>query len=747
MALVIGTTLENRYRIEELLGQGGMGAVYRAYDTRLQQAVAIKENTMAVPGISLEVVEASRRQFEREALMLARLRHPNLPRVIDHFVTPEGNQYLVMDFIEGDDLAHIIARGGPLPEAQAIAWISQACSALEYLHTQDPPIIHRDIKPQNIKVTPKGQVFLVDFGIAKIGEVSKTMTGALGVTPGFSPPEQYAMTGTDARSDIYALGATLYALLTAQTPPESVVREFGEKQLVPPRQLNNTVSPAVQQAVFKAMETRPTNRPQSVVEFRRMLERPEGARKLFGSAPPTQLRGTAAADVRADKRIPAASPPGPAPSPIVPPRSAVPPAYAESRRAKHDPLPLLLAGVGIVAIVLVVLIVVATSNSKGAGILALMPAPTMTAEPTKSPVASSTPVPATNAIEPTKFSEPTHVPVAQPSAIAPGAGAPASQKVKIGLVTDVGGVNDKSFNQSAWAGAQKGATEFGLDVKFIESKQPTDYEKNIDQFATEGYQYIIAAGFLMGDATAIKAKQYPNIKFAIIDNAYFPTKGVAYCDDTKKDCYDDGGLKNVTSLMFQEDQVGYLAGVLAAGMSKTGTVCTVSGMEIPPVQRFVIGFQNGAKWMKADTKTLNVYIPSFTDPAKGKETGQSMIGQGCDVVFGVGGNTGNGGLLAAKEKGLMAIGVDVDQYDTYPEVRDALLSSAAKNADAAVYNYLKSIKDGSVEAGIMTADLSNGGVGLAPYHDWDSKIPQAVKDKVKEAADNLKSGNLATGYK
>jgi basic membrane protein A len=323
----------------------------------------------------------------------------------------------------------------------------------------------------------------------------------------------------------------------------------------------------------------------------------------------------------------------------------------------------------------------------------------------------------------------------------------ATGKLKVGLVTDVGGVNDKSFNQSAWEGTQKATKEFGWDAKFIESKQPTDYEKNIDQFATEKYDVIVTVGFLMGDATAIKAKQYPNIKFAIIDNAYFPTKGVAYCDDTKKDCYADGGLTNVTSLMFQEDQVGFLAGVLAGGMTKTGTVCTVSGMEIPPVVRFVVGFQNGAKWMKADAKTLNVYIPSFTDPAKGKETGQSMISQGCDVVFGVGGNTGNGGLLAAKEKGLMAIGVDVDQYNTYPEVKDALISSAAKNVDAAVYTYLKSVNDKSSKAGMFTANLQNGGVGLAPFHDWDSKIPQAVKDKIKTAGDDLKSGKLQTGYK
>lgn len=322
-----------------------------------------------------------------------------------------------------------------------------------------------------------------------------------------------------------------------------------------------------------------------------------------------------------------------------------------------------------------------------------------------------------------------------------------STKLKVGLVTDTGGVNDKSFNQSAWEGVQKAGTDLNLDVKYIESKQPTDYDKNIDEFATEKYDVIITVGFLMGDATAAKAKQYPNIKFAIIDNAYFPTKGSAACPDTVKDCYNDGGLKNVTSLMFQEDQVGFLAGVVAAGISKTGTICTVSGMEIPPVVRYVVGYQNGAKWVNPNIKTLNVYIPSFVDPAKGKETAVSMISQGCDVVFGVGGNTGNGGLLAAKEAGLAAIGVDVDQYNTYPEVKDALVTSAQKNVNVAVYEYLKSVVAKTDKAGVLTANIQNGGVGLAPYHDWDSKVPQAVKDKVKEATDGLKAGTLTTGYK
>ncbi len=327
-----------------------------------------------------------------------------------------------------------------------------------------------------------------------------------------------------------------------------------------------------------------------------------------------------------------------------------------------------------------------------------------------------------------------------------GAGG-GGKALKVGLVTDTGGVNDKSFNQSAWEGVQKAAKEFGMDAKYIETKQQTDYEKNIDQFATEGYDVIVTVGFLMGDATAAKAKQYPNIKFAIIDNAYFPTKDSKACADTVKDCYDDGGLKNVTSLMFQEDQAGFLAGVVAAGISKTGVICSVSGMEIPPVVRFVTGYQNGAKWVNPNIQTLNVYIPSFIDPTKGKETGQSMIGQKCDVVFGVGGNTGNGGLLAAKEAGLAAIGVDVDQYNTYPEVKDALVTSAAKNVDVAVYEYLKAVKGGTAKAGMSTANLSNGGVGLAPFHDWDSKVSADIKAKVQEATDGLKSGKLATGYK
>jgi basic membrane protein A len=372
------------------------------------------------------------------------------------------------------------------------------------------------------------------------------------------------------------------------------------------------------------------------------------------------------------------------------------------------------------------------------------PAATAVAQATEAVAATEAPA-ATEAATEAAAEAATEAPAATEAATTE-AGGETGTKLKIGLVTDTGGVNDKSFNQSAWAGVQKAAEEFGWDSRYIESKQPTDYEKNIDQFATEDYDVIVTVGFLMGDATAAKAIQYPDVKFAIVDYSYFPTQGAKVCDDTKKDCYDDGGLKNVTSLMFQEDEVGFLAGVVAAGMSKTGTVCTVAGMEIPPVVKFVVGYEAGAKWMNPDAKGLHVYIPSFTDPARGKEVGNSMIDQGCDVVFGAGGNTGNGGLLAAKEKGLYAIGVDVDQYNTYPEVKDVLLTSATKNVDVAVYEYLKTVKDGSAKPGILTANIQNAGIGLAPYHDLESVVPDTVKAKVEEATAGLKDGSIKTGY-
>ncbi len=263
MTLPTGHILISRYRIVKLLGQGGFGAVYRAWDMRLHVALALKEN--------LDTSPDAIHQFSREASILANLRHPNLPRVTDHFELPGQGQYLVMDFVEGEDLFSMLQRLGRIPEAQAVTWIGQVCDALAYLHTQQPPVIHRDIKPANIKITPQGQAMLVDFGIAKVFNAnSPTTKGARAVTPGYSPYEQYGRGVTDARSDIYALGATLYVLVTGQEPVESIERLAGTP-MPEPRTLVPAISPAIETAILKAMAVTAPQRFQAAAEFRAAL--------------------------------------------------------------------------------------------------------------------------------------------------------------------------------------------------------------------------------------------------------------------------------------------------------------------------------------------------------------------------------------------------------------------------------------------------------------------------------------------
>ncbi|MBG0787198.1 MAG: serine/threonine protein kinase, partial [Anaerolineaceae bacterium] len=200
MSLVINSLLKERYRINAVLAQSGMGTVYQAYDETLNIQVAVKENRYTT--------EVHSRQFRNEATLLAGLRHPNLPRVIDHFVLPDQGEYLVMDLIAGQDLQQCLGGlGQPMPEDAVIQIGVAVCQALEYLHSRKPPIIHRDIKPANLKQTPDGQIVLVDFGLAKLFQQGeKTTTGAAGSTSGYSPIEQYGQGVTDARSDLYALG-------------------------------------------------------------------------------------------------------------------------------------------------------------------------------------------------------------------------------------------------------------------------------------------------------------------------------------------------------------------------------------------------------------------------------------------------------------------------------------------------------------------------------------------------------------
>lgn len=260
-----GTILNNRYRLICVLGCGGMGAVYLAEDLTLYgRKVAVKEN--------FDISPEGKRQFETEARILAELSHPNLPKVFDYF-TSGGKQYVVMDYVAGEDLLKLIERNGPQELEEALKWFWQVCNAIEYLHSQMPPVIHRDIKPGNIKIQPDGRAVLVDFGIAKFYRPGqKTVAGAQAVTPGFSPIEQYGKGITDQRSDIYSLAATLYFALTGTAPPEAVERLTQGKRLIPIRSINPDVPSSVEQVIERALKVHPTERYSSIREFREALQ-------------------------------------------------------------------------------------------------------------------------------------------------------------------------------------------------------------------------------------------------------------------------------------------------------------------------------------------------------------------------------------------------------------------------------------------------------------------------------------------
>jgi basic membrane protein A len=305
----------------------------------------------------------------------------------------------------------------------------------------------------------------------------------------------------------------------------------------------------------------------------------------------------------------------------------------------------------------------------------------------------------------------------------------AGKKLKVGLVTDVGSLNDKSFNQSSWEGVLRAQRELGIEAKAIETKAPTDYDRNIQQFIDEGYDVIVTVGFALGEATIKAAKANPNIKFIGVDQ------------------FQQEEIPNLAGLIFEEDKAGFLAGALAAQMTKTNVIGAVCGTDdVPPVWRFGEGYKAGAKYIKPDITVQVVYhsdvdiTKTFTDPEWGKTTALSMIDRNADVLFGAGGQTGNGAIYAAKERGVAAIGVDTDQYFTIgDEYKSALLSSAMKLLDRGVFNLIKAVQDGTFKGGNFV-----GEVGLAPYHDWEDKVPAEVKQKMQEIDKGLRDGTIKT---
>ena len=340
-------------------------------------------------------------------------------------------------------------------------------------------------------------------------------------------------------------------------------------------------------------------------------------------------------------------------------------------------------------------------------------------------------------------------------AAAPAPSSPAAAKLKVGLVTDVGTLQDKSFNATAFKGVTDAISQLGIEGKAIESRQQTDYAKNITTLLQENTQLIITVGFLLGPDTGTLAGKNPNTKFAIVDYTYPDCYPGAVLG---KDCGSDKAIPNVRGLAFQTDQAAFMAGYLAAGMTKSGKVGTFGGLQIPTVTIFMKGFQAGVEYYNTVHKTTvkvsgwdtkadkGLFTGDFVAPDKGKTAAKSLIDEGADIIMPVAGLTGTGAFTAVKEAGGYAIGVDVDQCVSVPDACPVLLTSVRKNMDVAVYDTIKSVQDGKFQGGTnYVGTLANNGVSIAPFNQLDSKIPAALKTELDQIKADIISGKIKTG--
>jgi basic membrane protein A len=316
--------------------------------------------------------------------------------------------------------------------------------------------------------------------------------------------------------------------------------------------------------------------------------------------------------------------------------------------------------------------------------------------------------------------------------------ARAQDEFRIGLVTDIGPVDDRSFNQSAWEGVQMAAEKLGGFADFIETTDPEDYANNLRLFADQDYDVIVSVGFALGDATYEAARQYPETHFIMVDvdaALLMANKGEQ--------------LPNLTGLIFPEDQIGFLIGVLAARLTRSGIIGAVLPTDLPPVVRFREGFEAGARFAKPDIRILATYHPgslsvAFDDPAWGAQTAAQAMDQGADVIFSGGGKTGNGGLQevakrTTAESPRYCIGVDTDQWFSVPEAQPCLVTSGIKRIAEGIVAIIDQLV-----AGTLSEPNVIGAVDLAPFHDFERVIPESLKAELRQLQADLAEGRLKT---
>jgi len=693
-----------RYHILEPLGEGGMAKVYKAFDTHLECEVAVK--VIRTDQLAPAMLDRTIKRFEREAKEVAKLSHPNIVRVMD-YGEDDGVPYLVMQYLHGGTLKQFLGKQMPYQEAAAL--LVPIARALEYAHQHK--MVHRDVKPANILVTDSGEPMLTDFGIVKMLDVEdgNTLTGTgvgLG-TPQYMAPEQW-MGNFAAEVDQYSLGVVFYELVTGHKPynadtPAAVLLKQAADPLPRPSSFVPGLPDEVEQVLLKSLAKNPKDRYPSMGEMASALTRLERGVTVAAEVttektnivmgPTPEARPDAVSDLDEATVVGPIPPTLKSSDKIVPPINIRSP-KAVTKQSKGNIKPWMYWVGGAMVLVVIGLIIVLSNK----------------------PV--STPP----------------IDIADPNSML-ATTAPVELSKLICQVTDSGGIDDKSFNATAWKGVENAMVNLGVNGKYLESSEVADYEKNFNAFIEQKCDLIIGVGYLLSDATKAAAEAHPDVKFTGIDFSFDPV------------------LSNFVGQEFQTDQAAFLAGYLAAGMTKTGIVGTYGGMPIPPVTIFMDGFARGVgyynyqhhtniKVLGWDTHTLEgLMANTFDDQQKGKEIGISLMDEGADIILPVAGPVGIGTAAAVQERGgyLWVIGVDADWSVTQPQYNNFVLTSVLKFMDVSTYDVIKTIVDGTFTGGTYVANIANGGVGIATPN---SIVPTDLLNELEQVKADIGAGKI-----
>lgn len=342
-------------------------------------------------------------------------------------------------------------------------------------------------------------------------------------------------------------------------------------------------------------------------------------------------------------------------------------------------------------------------------------------------------------------------PAEAPAEEAPAAEEPAAEPLRVGFVTDTGGIDDQSFNTTQWKGVERAMEELGVEASFIQSDEASQYTPNLTEFASQGYDLVIASGFFLAADLAKVAAEYPDVKFSIVDYSYPNSFDVPEGVVGNAEC-----IPNVEGQVFKTDQAAFLAGYLAAGMTKTGKIGYFGGAKIPTVTIFAVGMQAGMDYYNQvkgtsvemvgwDNQTgEGLFTGDFSDLEKGKQYTESLFDEGVDIFAGVGGLIGSPGFDVARERGGYGIWVDTDGYNSLTGVQDVILTSIMKNMDNSVFDVIKAVQDDQFQGcGVYVGDMANGGVGIAPYHDLESMVPAELAQEIEELQAKIISGEIS----